>query len=117
MRILALAFVATLSQTIASPALAENSLSQPLRDGIENISEENLFPIDFPNCVMDFHSFSDEMQKAGPLLRATDNVDLANGVFRGTWALRFPEGHDYEGNYMVEVKCGSGLGQITAVPN
>lgn len=117
MRISVLAVVASLSQSIAIPACAADSLDQPLSEGLENIGETNLFLVDFPNCVMDFFSASDIMQNDGLLLRATDNVDLANGVFRGTWALRLPEGHDNEGNYLVEVKCGSGLGQITALPN
>ena len=117
MRILSLVIVACLSQSIAKPVYAENALSQPLLDALDGIGDENFFLIDFPNCVMDFHSFSDELPEAGSLLRATDNVDLSKGAFRGTWALRFPDGHDHEGSYVVEVKCGSGLGQITAMPN
>jgi hypothetical protein len=117
MRILALVLFASLSQSIAKPVYAENALSQPLRDGLDNIGDEIFFPVEFPNCVMDFHSVSDEMLEAGSLLRATDNVDLSTGAFRGTWAFRFPDEHDYEGSYVVEVKCGSGLGQIKATPN
>jgi len=107
----------SLFQSVGMPALADNSFDKPMHSAFASVGEKAFFPIGFPSCVMQFQSFTEELNAAGALLRSTRNVDLGAGVFRGTWALKLPDGHDYEGSYVVELKCGSGLGQITALPN
>lgn len=102
----------------ASSATAEKAHYAPLNAALSELGQPHLYKVGFPTCAMDFELFSENLQVSDVLLRATSDVDLANGYFRGTWALRLPEEHELgAGNYLVIVECGSGLGKILASPN
>jgi len=101
----------------ASAVLAANSHEGQLQSALNEMKKEQLYPVEFPQCVLDFQSLTQEFEAFGSLNTATYQLNLAAGYFEGNLWLDLKEDSEFgEGLSRIEIQCGSGLASMVALP-